>query len=71
MTSCSTGGLQSPPCNGITNGPTCNFGDIRGSIMGAYLMIGVPLYAATLGMKAFNADILLAKYYYEEILPKL
>jgi hypothetical protein len=39
--------------------------------MGAYLMIGVPLYAATLGMKAFNADILLAKYYYEEILPKL
>eukprot|EP01031_Cornospumella_fuschlensis_P036791 gene36791-44631_t len=44
----STGGLQSPPCLYGTTGNTCNMGDFRGSIMGAYMMLGIPLYAATL-----------------------
>lgn len=42
VTSCSTGGLQSPECKPGTDGITCDLGDFRGSVMGVYFMLGVP-----------------------------
>jgi hypothetical protein len=52
VTSLATGGLQSPRCLGGTNGSTCNIGEWRGFVFGFYLMVGVPIYAATLSQFA-------------------
>eukprot|EP01035_Chromulina_nebulosa_P020007 gene20007-25980_t len=55
VTSCSTGGLQSAPCR---HDPTavynsgfflCDMGVFRGSVMGTYFVIGVPIYAVFVG----------------------
>lgn len=47
----SAGGLQSPACLTGT-GSTCDVGNLRGGIMGFYIMIGVPLYCVTLSQIA-------------------
>ena len=50
ITSCSTGGLQSAECQShVDDGYThCDMGNMRGSLMGVFMMIGVPIYACTL-----------------------
>jgi hypothetical protein len=52
VTAASTGGLQSPVCIEGTEGKTCNFGDVRGSLMSIWMMISVPLYATAFGQYA-------------------
>ncbi len=54
VTSCATGGLQTPPClgPGTDDGTTCNMGDFRGTVMGVYFLIGVPIYAITIAQYA-------------------
>jgi hypothetical protein len=54
ITSCATGGLQSPPCRHDVNGDgtTCNMGDMRGAVMATYFLIGVPIYAITIAQYA-------------------
>eukprot|EP01040_Poterioochromonas_malhamensis_P000159 gene158-165_t len=54
VTSCATGGLQTAPClgPGTDDGTTCNMGDLRGSVMGVYFLIGVPIYAITIAQYA-------------------
>lgn len=48
VTSCSTGGLMSAPCNHGTTGKNCEMG-MRGLLMGLYFLIGVPIYTCTMG----------------------
>ncbi|MCL4418116.1 MAG: hypothetical protein M1365_15765, partial [Actinobacteria bacterium] len=48
VTTCATGGLQSPPCLNISPDGICDMGNTRGGLMGVFMMIGVPLYAFTL-----------------------
>jgi hypothetical protein len=55
ITSSSTGGLQSAPCESGENEFTCNMGNMRGSLMGVFMMVGVPLYAAAIGQFAHIA----------------
>eukprot|EP01034_Spumella_vulgaris_P036957 gene36957-45590_t len=54
ITTASTGGLQSAPCAADTDDmyKHCDMGNVRGSLMGVFMMIGVPLYACTLGQFA-------------------
>ena len=47
VTSCSTGGLQSPACIDGTDGTTCDFGQSRAVLMATYMAIGIPIYAVT------------------------
>lgn len=57
ITTCSTGGLQSAPCINEDNngGTTCDMGTLRGSLMGVFMMIGVPIYACTMAQFARSA----------------
>ena len=55
VTSSSTGGLQSPPCESGSDEFTCNMGNLRGTLMGIFMMVGVPLYAAAIGQFAHIA----------------
>lgn len=52
ITTLSTGGLQSPPCLYGTDPYDCNMGQFNGSMMGIFMLFGVPLYAATLSQFA-------------------
>jgi hypothetical protein len=47
----STAGLQTPSCNGGDE-YNCSLGKIRGSYLGIYILIGVPLYACAVGQFA-------------------
>jgi hypothetical protein len=61
VTSCSSGGLQTAPCINSTDddGSNCDMGTYRGTIMGLYLLFGVPIYAITVSQWArrFFADV--------------
>ncbi len=54
ITTSSTGGLQSAPCESGDE-YTCSMGNVRGTLMGVFMMIGVPLYAAAIGQFAHLA----------------
>lgn len=47
ITTSSTGGLQTAPCESGSD-TTCDMGNMRGTVMGVFMMVGVPLYAATI-----------------------
>jgi hypothetical protein len=49
VTTVSTGGLQSPPCLHDSTGDTCDIGDLRGTLMGLFIVFGVPIYAVFIG----------------------
>jgi hypothetical protein len=61
VTSCSSGGLQTAPCINSTDddGSNCNMGTYRGTLMGLYLLAGVPIYAITISQWArrFFAEV--------------
>lgn len=52
ITTASTGGLQSAECISNTTGTNCNMGNFRGSMMGFFMMVGVPIYAVAFGQYA-------------------
>ena len=48
ITSCATAGLQTPACSWFDENGVCVISDKRGFLMGTYLLIGVPIYTATM-----------------------
>ena len=52
VSACSTGGLQSAPCEPGTGGSECSMGYMRGGMMGTYMLLGVPIYACTMAQFA-------------------